>query len=168
MTCEHIGAVLPAHESDRLLALQKANVLDTPPEQVFDSLVQLAQTICDVPIALVSLVDRERQWFKAHVGLDVQETPRDLAFCAHAILTPERMTIVEDAQSDPRFRHSPLVVGPPYIRFYAGAPIVSADGQALGTVCVIDRQTKTLSAAQQAALLAIAHQASVLIGLRTY
>ncbi len=126
----------------------------------------LATTLCDAPIALVSLVDRERQWFKACIGLDVQETHRDLAFCAHAILQPSDVLVVEDATTDPRFRESPLVLGPPYIRFYAGAPIRTEAGHAMGTVCVIDIWPRVLSEQQRRALLALARQTAALMQYR--
>lgn len=162
----HRPAPFPANEEERALSLEHLRVLDSAAEQGFDDVVLLATTLCNAPIALVSLVDRERQWFKACIGLDVQETHRDLAFCAHAILEPAEVLIVEDASLDPRFEHSPLVLGPPYIRFYAGAPIRTRAGHALGSVCVIDTRPRTLSAAQSLALQALARQAAALLQLR--
>ncbi|MGI4836007.1 MAG: sensor histidine kinase [Janthinobacterium lividum] len=162
----HRPALFPANEEERALSLEHLRVLDSAAEQGFDDVVLLATTLCNVPIALVSLVDRERQWFKACIGLDVQETHRDLAFCAHAILEPCEVLIVEDATLDPRFEESPLVLGPPYIRFYAGAPIRTHAGHALGTVCVIDTRPRTLSAAQSLALQALARQTGALLQLR--
>ncbi|WP_213880566.1 ATP-binding protein [Pseudomonas sp. dw_358] len=162
----HHPAPFPRHEEDRLQSLQHLRILDTAPERGFDDLVLLATTLCEAPIALVSLVDRDRQWFKACVGLDVGETHRDLAFCAHAILAPEEVLVVEDARLDPRFHESPLVLGPPYIRFYAGAPIVSEGGQPLGTVCVIDTRPRHLSSTQLNGLQALAQQAAALLQLR--
>lgn len=162
----HRPAPFPPHEEARVQSLEHLGVLDSEPEQGFDDVVLLATTLCDVPISLVSLIDRERQWFKACIGLDVRETHRDLAFCAHAILDPGAVMVVEDAQLDPRFQHSALVLGPPYIRFYAGAPICTDDGLALGTVCVIDTRPRTLDARQYRALQALARQTGALLQLR--
>lgn len=132
-------AALPLDENVRLLALHRLEVLDTPREQNFDDIAQLAMSVCEVPVAVISLVDRDRQWFKSCIGLDADQTPRDVAFCAHAILAPAELLIVEDAARDPRFADNPLVTGEPFIRFYAGAPLVTKTGAALGTLCVIDR-----------------------------
>lgn len=162
----HTAALLPSDEANRLEALTRLAILDTEPEQRFDDIVKLARQLCQVPIALVSLIDRDRQWFKACVGLNVTQTHRDLAFCAHAILAPGELLVVQDARTDPRFAESPLVLGEPHIRFYAGAPIVSHDGQALGTVCVIDREPRTLDAQQVEALQALARQTALLLQLR--
>ncbi|MBP5952748.1 sensor histidine kinase [Pseudomonas sp. P42] len=162
----HIPAPFSPNEDERALSLEHLGVLDSAPEQEFDDIVLLASTLCDVPVALVSLVDRERQWFKACVGLDVRETHRDLAFCAHAILAPADVSTVEDARLDPRFEHSALVLGPPYIRFYAGAPIIDDTGHALGTVCVIDTKPRALTEQQRTALLTLARQAASLLQLR--
>lgn len=162
----HRPAPLPANEADRILSLEHLGILDSEPEQGFDDVVLLATTLCDVPIALVSLVDRERQWFKACIGLDVRETHRDFAFCAHAILAPADVLIVEDATQDPRFEHSALVLGPPHIRFYAGAPICSDAGLPMGTVCVIDTKPRSLSDAQRLALQALVRQTAALLQLR--
>ncbi len=155
-----------SREPARLAALHDLRVLDTLPEQAFDDIVQLASQICGTPVGLVSLVDEQRQWFKARVGLAATHTPRDVAFCAHAINTPDALMIVADTAHDPRFRANPLVTGDPKIRFYAGAPIVTAGGQALGTVCVIDTVPRELDAAQLGALQALARQTSALFELR--
>ncbi|WPP00553.1 ATP-binding protein [Pseudomonas sp. HR96] len=162
----HTPAPLPANEEHRALSLEHLEVLDSAAEQGFDDIVLLAQTLCQTPIALVSLVDRERQWFKARLGLDVCGTHRDLAFCAHAILAPQEVLVVEDTLLDPRFAESPLVLGAPFIRFYAGAPIVSDAGLALGTVCVIDTRPRTLGAAERQGLHALARQTAALLQLR--
>jgi signal transduction histidine kinase len=156
----------PSPEDRRLDALRRLDLMDSLPEEDFDDIVTLASEICGTPIGLVSLIDGERQWFKARVGLAVQQTPRDQAFCAHALLEPDRLLVVEDATRDERFVGNPLVTGHPDIRFYAGAPIFSPDGFALGTVCVIDTVPRTLGASQAAALQALARQTSALIRLR--
>ena len=166
LSMAHHPAPFPFNEEERALSLEHLDVLDSASEKAFDDIVLLATTLCDAPIALVSLVDRERQWFKACVGLEVQETHRDLAFCGHAILDPAQVLVVEDAALDPRFAYSPLVLGPPYIRFYAGAPIITDSGLALGTVCVIDTQPRQLSERQYLALQALARQAAALLEAR--
>ena len=143
------AAPLPLNEEERLVALRGLAVLDTPPEAEFDALVQAAALVCGVPISLVSLVDASRQWFKANHGLaGASETPREQAFCAHAILQ-DGIFEVADAAADPRFADNPLVLGAPDIRFYAGAPLRLADGQPVGTLCVIDRQARKLTATQR-------------------
>jgi len=146
---------LPSEEASRLEALRQYRVLDTPPEQAYDDIARLAGYICGTPIALVSLVDEARQWFKARVGLSARETAREHAFCAHAILRRDLM-VVEDASHDDRFADNPLVTGDPHIRFYAAAPLVNPAGHALGTLCVIDREPHHLSASQEEALQALA------------
>jgi PAS domain S-box-containing protein len=145
----------PHNETERLAALERLEILDSLPQQAFEDITALASIICGTPIALISLVDNERQWFKSRVGLDATETSREVAFCAHAILKPGEVMVVQDATRDKRFRDNPLVTEAPDIRFYAGAPIVTEGGHALGTVCVIDRQCRELSAAQIAALRAL-------------
>lgn len=159
-------APLPKNESDRLAALKRYQILDTESEELFDSISQLAAATCDVPIALISLIDEQRQWFKAKVGIDACETSRDYAFCAHAILNPEELLIVPDATKDSRFHDNPLVTGAPDIRFYAGAPIVTKDKQALGTLCVIDTQTREITEKQRQALVHLSKQVCANLELR--
>jgi len=144
-------------ELERLRAIQALELLDTPPEADFDELVYLAAQICDAPISLMSIVDADRQWFKASVGLAARETSRRVSFCAHAIRQPD-LFVVEDATRDQRFAGNPLVTGKPGIRFYAGMPLVLPDGHAIGTLCVIDTVTRTLSGTQKSALAVLARQ----------
>lgn len=148
-------------EAARLLALARYQILDTPAEEQYDMLVDLASQICETPIALVSLVDANRQWFKARKGLDAEETPRDIAFCNVAIGNPEEVLVVADAARDPRFKDNPLVTQAPNIRFYAGAPVLAYERQEpLGTLCVIDTQPRELSDAQIGALKKLARLVS--------
>src|SRR6266487_5181067 len=146
---------VPLEEVDRLRALHELEVLDTPPESEFDDLVALASRICGVPMSLVSLIDADRQWHKARVGTDAVETSRDLSFCAHAILGRDLM-VVPDAAADPRFAEHPAVVDDPGVRFYAGAPLITTEGFALGTLCVVDAEPRRLTLSQLQALPALA------------
>jgi diguanylate cyclase (GGDEF)-like protein len=158
----------PAHldEKLRLDDLRSFHILDTPAEQAYDDVVRLASFICETPMAMISLVDEDRQWFKARVGLSSIETPRGQAFCAHAIVDPERVMEISDAREDPRFADNPLVTGDPSIRFYAGAPLVTPSGAALGTVCVLDNVPRKLTVAQSEALQALSRQVVQLLALR--
>ncbi len=158
-------APLPSNETERLTALKEYHVLDTGTEQSYDDITVLAAHICKVPIAMISLVDEVRQWFKSRVGVGQQQTPREVAFCAHAILQNGPF-IVQDATKDRRLADSALVTGEPHIRFYAGIPLVNPQGLALGTLCVIDHQPRRLSAAQQKALEALSRQVMALLELR--
>jgi GAF domain-containing protein len=142
---------VPLLEDERLAALQRYQVLDTPPEQAFDELAFLAGTVCGTPVALITFVDADRQWFKARIGLSTSETPRDVAFCARTILGRDLM-VITDTHRDARFRDNPLVTGTPYIRFYAGAPLRTAEDMALGSLCVIDYVPRVLSQEQRLAL----------------
>jgi anti-sigma regulatory factor (Ser/Thr protein kinase) len=152
-------------EPARLAALGRYRILDTEPEQRFDDLTMLASHICDTPISLITLIEADRQWFKSRVGLDVTETKRSVAFCAHAIQQPGIMQ-VPDAADDARFRDNPFVTGDPNIRFYAGAPLVTPDGHALGTLCVLDVKPRRLSEAKLQALDALRRQVEAQLELR--
>ena len=149
---------IPHNESERLRALKSYSVLDTLPEQDFEDITKIASEICQTPIALVSLIDSKRQWFKSNHGLDARETSRDYAFCAHAINNPEEIFVVENSREDDRFVDNPLVTGYPEVIFYAGAPLVTSDGFALGTICVIDHKTRELTETQLQTLHALSRQ----------
>ena len=145
---------MPAPDRDRVAALQKYAILDTEPEQAFDDLTLLASFVCKTPIALISLVDEDRQWFKSKIGMDACQTSRDIAFCSVAIQQTDVM-VVPDTLQDERFRNNPLVVSGPRIRFYAGAPLINEEGYALGTLCVVDRTPREFGADQKEALQAL-------------
>ncbi|MBT8214062.1 MAG: GAF domain-containing sensor histidine kinase [Acidimicrobiia bacterium] len=157
---------IPQTEAARLTELETFEILDTLPEQAYDAITKVAAYICDAPIALISIVDADRQWFKSTHGLDVSETPRDIAFCPYAIMNPQELMVVPDATADERFSSNPLVTGDPEIRFYAGAPLVTRSGNALGTLCVIDRTARDLTPDQRQALEALSVQVMALLDLR--
>lgn len=152
-------------EAKRMEALHRYRILDTDPEACFDDLSLLASYVCETPIALLSLIDTDRQWFKARHGIDLTETPREVAFCDHAI-QQSQLFVVPDTTKDERFKHNPFVAQKPNIRFYAGAPLIARDGYALGTLCVIDMRPRRLNAKQLEALEALRNQAVAQLELR--
>ncbi|MEY2408465.1 MAG: hypothetical protein QOF48_1135 [Verrucomicrobiota bacterium] len=156
---------IPRDEKQRIAALHRYDILDTPPEKSFDSITMLASHICETPVALLVLVDEARQWFKSKLGVAIQETPREFAFCAYTIMQRELM-IVPDAARDPRFALNPFVVSGPKFRFYAGAPLVTPDNRALGTLCVIDTTPRTLNAGQKKDLRALSRLVMTELELR--
>jgi GAF domain-containing protein len=158
-------APIPSNEVARLEALKDYRILDTAAEAPYDDIAALAAHICQVPVAMISLVDESRQWFKSKLGLTQQETPRDVAFCAHAILQSEPL-IVRDALKDQRFADSALVTRAPHIRFYAGFPLTNPDGFALGTLCAIDRKPRQLTPSQKKAMQALTRQVMALLESR--
>lgn len=157
---------IPLNESERLKILYKYNILDTLPEEDFDAITKIAASICKTPISLVSIIDRNRQWFKSHHGLNSTETPRDISFCSHSILTPNELFIVNDATKDVRFYDNPLTTNYPNVIFYAGAPLNSSDGHCLGTLCVIDNTARKLNKDQKENLKLLAKQVVNLLELR--
>ena len=167
MSVPKSAPVMPENEAARLEALHRYRILDTEPERSFDDLTLLASHICGTPMALISLVDADRQWFKSRIGIPISETARAVSFCAHAI-NHRDLFIVPDARHDERFRDNQLVTGAPEIRFYAGAPLVTPDGHALGTLCVLDRVARTLSREQLEALTALCHQTEAQLELRRH
>ncbi len=148
-----------------MAALRRLKILDTGSEEFFDSITQLAAELCGTPISLVTFIDADRQWFKSRVGFEPQETSRDLSFCAHAILQPGP-TVVRDTLDDERFKDNPLVLSAPYIRFYAGAPLVSTEGFKLGTLCVLDNVPRMLFPDQMTALQMLSDQVMTLLDMR--
>ena len=157
---------IPADDVKRVDALKAYSILDTLPEKEFDDITYLASQICNTPVSLISLIDDKRQWFKSHHGVNATETPRDIAFCAHAINEQDQIFIVNDSRNDVRFHDNPLVTGDPHVIFYAGMPLVSPDGFSLGTLCVIDHKPRKLDESQIKALKALSGQIGRLFELR--
>jgi GAF domain-containing protein len=153
---------VPADESARMKALYHYNILDSAAEEIFDDVTITASELCGTPIALLTMLDQDRQWFKAKVGVDISEMPREMAFCAHAILSTD-MTVVPDATKDARFAQNPVVTGGPKVRFYAGTPLITPEGHALGTLCVIDVAPRELQPHQAKGLQALGRIAVNLI-----
>ena len=153
-------------DQQRLEALQEYGIMDTPPEEEFDNITALASRICGTPISLITLLDDQRQWFKAAVGIDIKETPIEYAFCAYAIKNPSDPTVVPDSRKDERFADNPFVTGEPYIVFYAGMPLVDEKGFALGSLCVLDVEEHTLTPFQLTALKQLARQVVSLLHLK--
>ena len=153
-----MSAISANHESARVQALKRYGILDTDQEQLYDDFTRLAAQICDTPISLISLVDEDRQWFKSKFGITIDQTPKEYAFCSHAIPHPNELLVVNNALEDERFAGSPLVTGEPHIRSYAGAPLVTAEGYAIGTLCVIDQKPRDLTQEQLSALRILARQ----------
>jgi signal transduction histidine kinase len=160
-----ISGKIPANENERLSWLKDLDILDTLEEKAYDDLTHIASQICDVPIALVSLIDETRQWFKSHHGLDATETPRELAFCGHAI-NQDEVFIIEDADNDERFHDNPLVTDAPYVKFYAGAPLIMDNNIRIGTLCVIDNHARKITNDQKESLTALARQVVSQLQLR--
>lgn len=149
-----LAAPIPAYDKERLAALRELLILDTPPEERFDKIVQFAAQEFDVPIALISLIDENRQWFKARFGLDACETGRDVSFCGHAIVQPD-LFVIPDSRQDERFFDNPLVTHPPHVIFYAGAPLPMPNGHVIGTLCLIDHKPRYLDATELAILASL-------------
>lgn len=158
-------APVPENESARLEALRQYEILDTDPEESFNDLTRLAAYICNTPIALITLIDEHRQWFKSKVGVSAEETDRGVSFCAHAIMQ-DGPFIVRDALDDVRFRTNPMVTADPHIRFYAGSPLISPEGFKIGTLCVVDSKPRELTREQIAALRVLSNQVITQLDLR--
>lgn len=159
------AANLPVDEQDRLHNLYAYELLDTLPEKDYDDITRLASYICNTPVSLVTLLDKDRQWFKSAQGTDLQETPREISFCSHAILNPDEMMIVPDAEKDERFANNPLVTGNQHVAFYAGVPLVTEEGFPIGSLCVLDNKPRELNESQKQSLTILANQTTRLIQL---
>ncbi|MDP2817757.1 MAG: GAF domain-containing protein [Polaromonas sp.] len=153
-------------ETLRQAALDRLHVVDSPEERAYDDITRLAADVCGTPMALISLSDHERQWFKSRVGIQVQELPRENSFCSHALLTPHDVMVIEDTAKDDRFASHPLVTGTPHIRFYAGAPLLTQAGHAMGAICVVDTVPRQLDAKQLQTLQFMAQQVMVMLESR--
>ncbi len=158
---------VPKNEAKRISVLWQYDILDTVPEEVFDELAHLAGLICGAPIALITMVDENRQWFKAKVGVDLNETDRDISMCTHTIMQPD-LFVIPDTTKDDRFKNNPLVIQAPKIRFYAGAPLVTPDGHALGTLCVLDKVPRDLNDNQLQALRVLARHVMIQLEVRRH
>lgn len=145
MSDDHISFPVPVNETERLQALHSYEVLDSSPEVDFDALTRVASQFFQTPVAVVGLMDSNRFWFKSQLGLDIPQMDRDIAFCAYSVMQPGKVLMVEDLKKDARFKDNPLVIGPPHLRFYAGAPIVDPNGYALGTIAIVDTKPRTLN-----------------------
>ena len=163
---ERVPPIVP-DEAERLRDLLQYRVLDTQPEAVFDNITRLAALICDVPMVAITLLDSTRQWFKSRIGLQVTETPRKIAFCSYTIAGHE-LVVINDARKDPRFADNPLVTSDPEIRFYAGAPLITPRGHAIGTLAVLDRVPRDLTLSQRDALKLLASQVIEQLELRRH
>lgn len=160
------AALLPPNEEERLQVLESYGILDTEEEQAYDDLTHLATALCQTPTAMMTLIDRDRQWVKSRVNWERRQNPRDVSFCAHTILRPGKLMLVPDLAKDPRFVANPMVTGEPKARFYAGVPLVTREGTALGALCVIDRRPRTLTEEQSRALESLARQVVAQLELR--
>ncbi len=154
------------NETARQKALDRLRVVDTPEEQGYDDITRMAADICGTPMALISLSDNDRQWFKSRVGLQATQSPRENSFCTHALMASQELMVIEDTAKDERFVNHPLVVGEPNIRFYAGAPLLSQDGHAIGAICVIDTKPRVLEQTQLQALQFMAQQVMTMLESR--
>lgn len=154
-------------EKLRQSALDRLQIVDSAEERAYDDITRLAADVCGTPIALISLSDHDRQWFKSRIGLQMQQAPRENSFCSHALATPQDVMVIEDTEKDARFSGHPLVTGDPKIRFYAGAPLLTGDGHFMGAICVIDTVPRQLDAAQLQTLQFMAQQVMVMLESRT-
>ncbi len=157
---------VPSNEASRLKALYAYDILDTISEEEYDSITKIAAQICNVPVSLITFLDKDRQWFKSHLGTEVTGTPREMAFCNHTILNKENVLVVPDLRNDERFAENPLITGDPHVVFYAGAPLVTPSGHALGSICVLDVKANNLTNEQAEALQSLATQVMTKLELR--